>query len=72
MFDVEDNIDDLLSRTSYFLGVDKLDDAFNAAENDDEDINEDEFFDDRGDTVEGVESNGRDTTTAELTTLAMV
>jgi hypothetical protein len=54
------------------LVVDELDDAFDAAENDDGDIDEDEFVDDREDTVEGVESNGRDTTTDEPTTLAMV
>ena len=72
IFDVVDDIDDLLSRTSRFLVVDELDDAFDAAENDDGDIDEDEFVDDREDTVEGVESNGRDTTTDEPTTLAMV
>jgi hypothetical protein len=72
IFDVVDDIDDSLSRTSRFLVVDELDDAFDAAENDDGDIDEDEFVDDREDTVEGVESNGRDTTTDEPTTLAMV
>jgi len=49
-----------------------LDDAFDAAENDDGDIDEDEFVDDREDTVDGVESNFCDTTTDEPTTLAMV
>jgi hypothetical protein len=54
------------------LVVDELDDAFDAAENDDGDMDEDEFVDDREDTVDGVESNERDTTTDEPTTLAMV
>ena len=72
IFEVVNDVDDLPSRTSCFLGVDKLDAAFNAAENADKDIDEEEFVDDRGDTVEGVESNGRDTTTDKLMTLAMV
>lgn len=72
IFDNVDDIDDSLSRTSRFLVVDELDDAFDAAENDDGDMDEDEFVDDREDTVEGVESNERDTTTDEPTTLAMV
>ena len=71
MFDNVDDIDDSLS-TSRFFVVDELDDAFDAAENDDGDMDEDEFVDDREDTVEGVESNERDTTTDEPTTLAMV
>ena len=37
IFEVDDNIDDSLSRKSRFLVVDKLDDAFDAAENDDGD-----------------------------------
>jgi len=72
VFDNVDNIDDPLSGTSHFLIVDELDDAFDAAENDDGDINEGEFVDDREDTVEEVESNEHDTTTDEPTTLAMV
>ena len=56
MFAVDDDIDDSLSRTSCFLCIDDLDNAFNAADNDDEDIDEDEFVDDRGDTVEGVKA----------------
>lgn len=72
MFDNVDDIDDSLSTTSRFFVVDELDDAFDAAENDDGDIDEDEFVDDREDTVDGVESNERDTTTDEPTTLAMV
>ena len=71
MFDNVDDIDDSLS-TSRFFVVDELDDALDVAENDDGDIDEDEFVDDREDTVDGVESNERDTTTDEPTTLAMV
>ena len=52
MFDNVDDIDDSLSTTSRFFVVDELDDAFDAAENDDGDIDEDEFVDDREDTVE--------------------
>ena len=63
---------DSLSKTSRFLVVDELDDAFEVTENDDGDINEDDFFNDREETVDGVERDGRDTTTDELTTLAMV
>ena len=72
IFDNVDDIDDPLSRTRRLLVVDELDDAFDAAENDDGDIDEDEFVDNREDTVEGVESNERDTTTDEPTTFAMV
>jgi len=72
ILDIVDDIDDSLSRTSRFLVVDELDDAFDAAENDDGDIDKDEFVNDWEDTVEGVESNERDTTTDEPTTLAMV
>jgi len=57
MFDNVDDIDDSLSITSRFFFVDELDFAFDAAENDDGDIDEDEFVDDREDTVDGVESN---------------
>jgi hypothetical protein len=75
-FLIFDNVDDIdddpLSRTSRLLVIDELDDAFDAAENDDGDIDEDEFVDNREDTVEGVESNERDTTTDEPTTFAMV
>ena len=39
---------------------------------DDGDIGDDEFVDDREDTVEGVERDGRDTTTDEPKTLVMV
>ncbi len=52
--------------------VDELDDAFDTAENDDGDINEYEFVDNREETVDGVERDGRDKTTDEPTTLAMV
>ena len=45
--------------------VDEEDDAFDAAENVDGDVAEDNFADDRGDTVEGVENNGDCTTTNE-------
>ena len=38
IFEVDDNIDESLSRTSRFLVVDKLDDTFDPAENDDGDI----------------------------------
>ena len=72
IFDIIDNIADSLSKTSRFLVVDELDDAFDAAENDDGDIDGDEFVDDREETVDGVERDGRDTTTDEPTTLAMV
>ena len=72
IFEVGDDIDDSLSRISRFLVVDELDNAFDPAENDDGDIVEDKFVDNRGDTVEGVESNGRDTTTDEPTTFAIV
>ena len=75
IFEVVEYIDDSSSRMSRFLVVpvvDDLDNAFDAAENDDRDIDEDEFVDDREDTVEGVESNGRNTTTNEPTTLAIV
>ena len=72
IFDNVDDIDDSLSRTSRFLVVDELDDAFDAAENDDGDIDGDEFVDDREETVDGVERDGSDTTTDEPTTLAMV
>jgi hypothetical protein len=58
ILDNVDDIDDPLYRTSRLLVVDELDDAFDAAENDDGDIDEDEFVD--------------DTTTDEPTTLAMV
>ena len=51
--------------------VDDLDDAFDAAENDDGEIAKDEFVDDREDTVEGVESNGDDTTKDEPMTSFM-
>ena len=69
IFDIVDNIAD---KTSRFLVVDDLDDAFDAAENNDGDINGDEFVDDREETVDGVERDGRDTTTDKPTTLAMV
>ena len=69
-FDNVDDIDDSL--TSRFFVVDELDDAFDAAENDDGDIDENKFVDDREDIVDGVESNEEDTTTDEPTTLAMV
>jgi len=72
IFDIVDDIADSLSKTSRFLVVDELDDAFDAAENDDGDIDEYEFVDDREETVDGVERDGRDTTTDEPTTLAMV
>ena len=72
IFEVDNVIDNLLSRTSRFVVVDELDDAFDAAEKDDGDIDKDKFVDDWEDTVEGVESNGRDTTTNKPTTLAMV
>ena len=72
MFDNVDDIDDSLSTTSRFFVVNELDDAFDAAENDDGDIDEDKFVDDRENTVDGVESNECDTTTDEPTTLAMV
>ena len=45
--------------------VDEEDDAFDAAENVDGDVAEDNFADDWGDTVEGVENNGDCTTTNE-------
>ena len=63
---------DSLSKTSRFLVIDELDDTFDAAENDDGDIDEYKFVDDREETVDGVERDGRDTTTDEPTTLAMV
>ena len=72
IFDIVDDIADSLSKTSRFLVVDELDDAFDAAENDDGDIDGDEFVDDREETVDGVDRDGRDTTTDEPTTLAMV
>ena len=72
IIDVVNNINDSLSRTSRFLVTDKLDNAFDAAEKDDGDIDEDEFVVDRDDTVERVESDGRETTTDKPTTLAMV
>ena len=72
IFDIVNDINESLSRTSRFLVVNELDNAFDAAENDDRDIDEDEFVDDWEDTVEGVESNGRNTTTNEPTALAMV
>ena len=72
IFDIVDDIADSLSKTSRFLVVDELDDAFDAAENDDGDIDEYEFVDDREETVDGVERDGRDTTTDEPTTLTMV
>ncbi len=56
MFDNVNDIDDSLS-TSRLVVVDELDDAFDVAENDDGDIDEDEFVDDREDIVDGVESN---------------
>ena len=49
-----------------------LDDAFDAAENDDGEIDEDEFVDDREDTVEGVEIDGDDTTKDEPMTSIVV
>jgi len=70
--DVVDDIDDSLSRLSRFLGVEWFDDTFDAADNDDGDIEDDEFVDDRDDTVEGVEREGRDMMTDEPTTLVMV
>ena len=72
IFDIVSDINESLSRTSRFLVVNELDNAFDAAENDDRDIDKDEFVDDWEDTVEGVESNGRNTTTNEPTALAMV
>ena len=75
MFEVVDDIDDSPSTTSRFLVVpvvDELDDAFDAAENDDGDVTEDEFVDDREDTVEGVESDGCNTTKDEPMTSDMV
>ena len=62
IFDVVDDIDNV---------VDDLDDAFDAADNDDGEIANDEFVDDREDTVEGVESNGDDTTKDEPMTSVM-
>ena len=62
IFEVVDDIDNV---------VDDLDDAFDAAENDDGEIANDEFVDDREDTVEGVESNGDDTTKDEPITSVM-
>ncbi len=72
ILDIVNDIADSLSKTSRFLVVDELDDAFDAAENDDGDINEDEFVDNREETVDGVERDGGDTTTDKPTTLAMV
>ena len=72
IFDIVDDIADSLSKTSRFLVVDELDYVFDAAENHNGDIDEYEFVDDREETVDGVERDGRDTTTDELTTLAMV
>jgi hypothetical protein len=43
ILDIVDDIDDSLSRTSRFLVVDELDDAFDAAENDDGDIDKDTY-----------------------------
>jgi hypothetical protein len=63
---------DLVSKTSRFLVFDELDNAFEGAVNDDVDVNKEEFVDDREETVDGVEIDGRDTTTEEPTTLAMV
>ena len=56
MFAADDDIDDSLSRTSCFLCVNELDNAFKAAENDDEYIDKDEFVDNWGYTVEGVKA----------------
>ena len=72
MFDIVDDIAESLLLTSHFLVVDELDDAFEAAENDDGDNDDDEFVDDRDDTVEGVEKEGRDTTTDEPTTFVIL
>ena len=75
IFEVVEYIDDSPSRMSCFLVVpvvNDLDDAFDAAENNDGEIDEDEFVDDREDTVEGVESNGDDTTKDEPMTSIMV
>lgn len=72
IFDIVDDIADSLSKTSRFLVVDELDDAFDAAENDDGDVTEDEFVDDREDTVEGVESDGCNKTKDEPMTSDMV
>lgn len=51
MFDNVDDIDDSLSTTSRFFVVDELDDAFNAAENDDGDIDEDDTTTDEPTTL---------------------
>ena len=75
IFDVVEDIDDSPSRMSRFLivpVVDDLDDAFDAAENDDGEVDEDEFVDDLEDTVEGVEIDGDDTTKDEPITSNMV
>jgi hypothetical protein len=63
---------DSVSKTSRFLVFDELDNAFEGAVNDNVDVNEDEFVGDQEETVDGVEFDGRDTTTEEPTTLAMV
>jgi len=63
---------DSLSKTSRFVMVDELDDAFDGTENDDVDIDEDDFVDDREETVDGGEREEPDTTTDEFATLAIV
>ncbi len=60
-----------LSRTSLFLMfevVDDTDNNFDTADNDDGNDAKKRSVDDREDTVEGVENNGGDLTTNELTT----
>ena len=75
IFNAVEDIDDSPSRIWRFLVVpvvDDLDDDFDAAERDDGEIDEDEFVDDREDTVEGVEIDGDDTTKDEPMTSIMV
>ena len=75
IFNAVEDIDDSPSRIWRFLVVpvvDDLDDDFDAAERDDGEIDEDEFVDDREDTVEGVEIDGDDTTKDEPMTSAIV
>ena len=75
IFNAVEDIDDSPSRIWRFLVVpvvDDLDDDFDAAERDDGEIDEDEFVDDREDTVEGVEIDGDDTTKDEPMTSTIV
>ena len=75
IFNAVEDIDDSPSRIWRFLVVpvvDDLDDDFDAAERNDGEIDEDEFVDDREDTVEGVEIDGDDTTKDEPMTSTIV